>query len=167
MKKAISLLLLLAIIFMPAKAQDVENVKPVKNVILLIPGRDIAGNCFHGALAAMVYQPRQTEIEHRPVSLADSPHTFFECTYRRLGPYDFLLHDRTAQPYRLRFHLSGERRRQRYLPDRSGTCFPTADNRPGSGQDKTGQIDGTGFHLRIPACDTGRLFRPQLQPWQI
>lgn len=37
MKKAISLLLLLAIIFMPAKAQDVENVKPVKNVILLIP----------------------------------------------------------------------------------------------------------------------------------
>ena len=37
MKKAISLLLLLAVIFMPAKAQDVENVKPVKNVILLIP----------------------------------------------------------------------------------------------------------------------------------
>lgn len=36
MKKAISLLLLLAVIFMPAKAQDVENVKPVKNVILLI-----------------------------------------------------------------------------------------------------------------------------------
>ena len=37
MKKAISLLLLLAVIFMPVKAQDVENVKPVKNVILLIP----------------------------------------------------------------------------------------------------------------------------------
>ena len=37
MKKAISLLLLLAVILMPAKAQDVENVKPVKNVILLIP----------------------------------------------------------------------------------------------------------------------------------
>ncbi|WP_302459361.1 alkaline phosphatase [Parabacteroides johnsonii] len=37
MKKAISLLLLLTVIFMPAKAQDVENVKPVKNVILLIP----------------------------------------------------------------------------------------------------------------------------------
>ena len=37
MKKTITLLLLLAVIFMPAKAQDVENVKPVKNVILLIP----------------------------------------------------------------------------------------------------------------------------------
>ena len=31
------LLLLLSVIFMPVKAQDVENVKPVKNVILLIP----------------------------------------------------------------------------------------------------------------------------------
>lgn len=37
MEKTISLLLLLAVIFMPVKAQDVENVKPVKNVILLIP----------------------------------------------------------------------------------------------------------------------------------
>ena len=37
MKKTISLLLLLAVIFMPVKAQDVENVTPVKNVILLIP----------------------------------------------------------------------------------------------------------------------------------
>lgn len=36
MKKTISLLLLLSVIFMPVKAQDVENVKPVKNVILLI-----------------------------------------------------------------------------------------------------------------------------------
>ena len=37
MKKTVAFLLLLAIIFIPAKAQDVENVKPVKNVILLIP----------------------------------------------------------------------------------------------------------------------------------
>lgn len=37
MKKTITFLLLLAIIIMPAKAADVENVKPVKNVILLIP----------------------------------------------------------------------------------------------------------------------------------
>lgn len=37
MKKTITLLLLLAIVLMPVKAQDVENVKPVKNVILLIP----------------------------------------------------------------------------------------------------------------------------------
>ena len=80
MKKTISLLLLLSVIFMPVKAQDV------------------------------VYQPRQTEIEHRPVSLRNSPHAFFECPDRRLGSYDFLLHDRTTQPYRLRFHLPGERR---------------------------------------------------------
>lgn len=37
MKRTITLLLLLAVIFMPAKSQDIENVKPVKNVILLIP----------------------------------------------------------------------------------------------------------------------------------
>lgn len=37
MKKTITFLLLLAFIIMPAKAADVENVKPVKNVILLIP----------------------------------------------------------------------------------------------------------------------------------
>ncbi len=37
MKKTIAFLLLLACIFMPAKASDVENVKPVKNVIVLIP----------------------------------------------------------------------------------------------------------------------------------
>ena len=102
MKKTISLLLLLSVIFMPVKAQDVENVKPVKNVILLIPDGT--------SLATVVYQPRQTEIEHRPVSLRNSPHAFFECPDRRLGSYDFLLHDRTTQPYRLRFHLPGERR---------------------------------------------------------
>lgn len=37
MKKTITFLLLLAIIIMPAKGADVENVKPVKNIILLIP----------------------------------------------------------------------------------------------------------------------------------
>lgn len=37
MKKTITFLLLLAFIIVPAKAADVENVKPVKNVILLIP----------------------------------------------------------------------------------------------------------------------------------
>ena len=100
MKKTISLLLLLSVIFMPVKAQDVENVKPVKNVILLIPdGTSLA-------TVSMVYQPRQTEIEHRPVSLRNSPYAFFKCPDRRLCSYNFLLHDRTTQPYRLRFHLS-------------------------------------------------------------
>lgn len=37
MKRTITLLLLLAIVFVPVKAADVENVKPVKNIILLIP----------------------------------------------------------------------------------------------------------------------------------
>ena len=37
MKKTITFLLLLAFIIMPAKAAETENVKPVKNVILLIP----------------------------------------------------------------------------------------------------------------------------------
>lgn len=37
MKRTITFLLLFAFIFLPGKAQDVENVKPVKNVILLIP----------------------------------------------------------------------------------------------------------------------------------
>ncbi|RHJ90614.1 alkaline phosphatase [Parabacteroides bouchesdurhonensis] len=37
MKKTMAILLLLALIIMPTKAADVENVKPVKNVIVLIP----------------------------------------------------------------------------------------------------------------------------------
>ena len=37
MKKTITFLLLLAVVLIPIKAQDVQNVKPVKNVILLIP----------------------------------------------------------------------------------------------------------------------------------
>ena len=37
MKKTFAFLLLLAVILMPAKAVEKENVKPVKNVILLIP----------------------------------------------------------------------------------------------------------------------------------
>lgn len=37
MKRTITFLLLLVVILIPAKATDVENVKPVKNVILLIP----------------------------------------------------------------------------------------------------------------------------------
>ena len=37
MKKTIAILLLLALIIVPSKAADVENVKPVKNVIVLIP----------------------------------------------------------------------------------------------------------------------------------
>lgn len=37
MKRTITFILLLAVIILPVKAADVENVKPVKNVILLIP----------------------------------------------------------------------------------------------------------------------------------
>jgi len=37
MKKSMSFLLLLAILIGPLKAADIENVKPVKNIILLIP----------------------------------------------------------------------------------------------------------------------------------
>ena len=37
MKKTMTFLLLLAILIAPVKAAEVENVKPVKNVILLIP----------------------------------------------------------------------------------------------------------------------------------
>ena len=65
MKKTISLLLLLSVIFMPVKAQDVENVKPVKNVILLIPGQKVMIDSLYGALGLRWYTNRQTEIEHR------------------------------------------------------------------------------------------------------
>ena len=69
MKKTLAFLLLLAIIIMPANAVEKENVKPVKNVILLIPDGT--------SLAAMVYQPRQTEIEHRPVFVRNGAYAFF------------------------------------------------------------------------------------------
>ena len=69
MKKTLAFLLLLAIIIMPANAVEKENVKPVKNVILLIPD--------YRPLVAMVPRSQQTEIEHRPVFVRNGAYAFF------------------------------------------------------------------------------------------
>ena len=147
MKKTISLLLLLSVIFMPVKAQDVENVKPVKNVILLIPD---------GTSLATVSMARWLQWYTNP----DKPKLNIDpylCGTVRTHSSNAPIGDSAPTTS---CYMTGQ-------PSRSGTRFPTTDNRPGSCQNKTGQINGTGFHLRIPACNTGRLLRPQLQPWQI
>ena len=54
MKKTLAFLLLLAIIIMPANAVEKENVKPVKNVILLIPDGTSLATISIAPLVAMV-----------------------------------------------------------------------------------------------------------------
>ena len=105
MKKTISLLLLLSVIFMPVKAQDVENVKPVKNVILLIPDGTSLATVSMARWLQWYTNPDKPKLNIDPY-LRNSPYAFFKCPDRRLCSYNFLLHDRTTQPYRLRFHLS-------------------------------------------------------------
>ena len=76
MKKTLAFLLLLAIIIMPANAMEKENVKPVKNVILLIPdGTSL--DYLYRPLVAMVPRSQQTEIEHRPVFVRNGAYAFF------------------------------------------------------------------------------------------
>ena len=165
MKKTISLLLLLSVIFMPVKAQDVENVKPVKNVILLIPD---------GTSLATVSMARWLQWYTNP----DKPKLNIDpylCGTVRTHSSNAPIGDSAPTTS---CYMTGQPSRTGYVstyPENdgdndiypTGTRFPTTDNRPGSCQNKTGQINGTGFHLRIPACNTGRLLRPQLQPWQI
>ena len=74
MKKTLAFLLLLAIIIMPANAVEKENVKPVKNVILLIPdGTSLATI----SIARWLQWYQQTEIEHRPVFVRNGAYAFF------------------------------------------------------------------------------------------
>jgi len=77
MKKTLAFLLLLAIIIMPANAVEKENVKPVKNVILLIPDGTSLATYLYRPLVAMVPRSQQTEIEHRPVFVRNGAYAFF------------------------------------------------------------------------------------------
>lgn len=77
MKKTLAFLLLLAIIIMPANAVEKENVKPVKNVILLIPDGTSLAIYALSPLVAMVPRSQQTEIEHRPVFVRNGAYAFF------------------------------------------------------------------------------------------
>ena len=77
MKKTLAFLLLLAIIIMPANAMEKENVKPVKNVILLIPDGTSLATISIARLVAMVPRSQQTEIEHRPVFVRNGAYAFF------------------------------------------------------------------------------------------
>ena len=104
MKKTISLLLLLSVIFMPVKAQDVENVKPVKNVILLIPDGTSLATVSMARWLQWYTNPDKPKLNIDPY-LCGTVRT--HSSNAPIGDsYNFLLHDRTTQPYRLRFHLS-------------------------------------------------------------
>ena len=109
MKKTISLLLLLSVIFMPVKAQDVENVKPVKNVILLIPDGTSLATVSMARWLQWYTNPDKPKLNIDPY-LCGTVRTHSSNAPIGDSAYDFLLHDRTTQPYRLRFHLPGERR---------------------------------------------------------
>lgn len=110
MKKTISLLLLLSVIFMPVKAQDVENVKPVKNVILLIPDGTSLATVSMARWLQWYTNPDKPKLNIDPYLCGTVRTAFFRMPRSATRSYDFLLHDRTTQPYRLRFHLPGERR---------------------------------------------------------
>ena len=82
MKKTLAFLLLLAIIIMPANAVAKENVKPVKNVILLIPdGTSLATISIARWLQSVSYTHLQTvfrlsfffilrKLNHTPITAA-------------------------------------------------------------------------------------------------
>lgn len=108
MKKTITFLLLLAFIIMPAKAADVENVKPVKNVILLIPDGTSLATVSMARWLQWYTNPDKPNLNLDPVSVRYRTYTLIKCSDRRLCPDYFLLHDRLSEPYRLCLYLSGK-----------------------------------------------------------
>ena len=109
MKKTLAFLLLLAIIIMPANAVEKENVKPVKNVILLIPDGTSLATISIARWLQWYQDPSKPKlnidriVSERCVRILLTP-------YRRLRSYYIMLHDRTTEPYGLCIHLPGERR---------------------------------------------------------
>lgn len=79
MKKTITFLLLLAIIIMPAKAADVENVKPVKNVILLIPDGTSLATVSMARWLQWYTNPDKPNLNLDPVSVRNRAYALFKC----------------------------------------------------------------------------------------
>ena len=101
MKKLLSLLLLFSLGICIAKATDIEKVKPVKNVILLIPD---------GTSLQTVSLARWCQWYQNP----DKPHLNIDPFKRagwRLRSYYLLLYDRISQHCRVRIDTSLQRRR--------------------------------------------------------
>ena len=106
MKKTITFLLLLAFIIMPAKAADVENVKPVKNVILLIPDGTSLATVSMARWLQWYTNPDKPNLNLDPY-LCGTVRT--HSSNAPIGGSDyFLLHDRLSEPYRLCLYLSGK-----------------------------------------------------------
>ena len=108
MKKTLAFLLLLAIIIMPANAVEKENVKPVKNVILLIPDGTSLATISIARWLQWYQDPSKPKLNIDPY-LCGTVRT--HSSNAPIGDsYYIMLHDRTTEPYGLCIHLPGERR---------------------------------------------------------
>ena len=110
MKKTLAFLLLLAIIIMPANAVEKENVKPVKNVILLIPDGTSLATISIARWLQWYQDPSKPKLNIDPYLCGTVRTHSSNAPIGDSAPDYIMLHDRTAEPYGLCIHLPGERR---------------------------------------------------------
>ena len=90
MKKTLSLLLLLALIIIPARAADVQDVKPTKNVILFISDGTSLATVSTARWLQWYSHPDKPNL-NIDLYLWYSTYAFIRCAYRRLSSNDFML----------------------------------------------------------------------------
>ena len=134
MKKTLAFLLLLAIIIMPANAVEKENVKPVKNVILLIPDGTSLATISIARWLQWYQDPSKPKLNIDP----------YLCGTVRTHSSNAPIGDSAPTTS---CYMTGQ------------PCLPTAYHRIGGWKDVAGQSHGIGFHLRIPARYPGGLLR--------
>lgn len=159
MKKTLAFLLLLAIIIMPANAVEKENVKPVKNVILLIPDGTSLATISIARWLQWYQDPSKPKLNIDPY-LCGTVRT--HSSNRPIGDsssYYIMLHDRTTEPYGLCHPLTRRTTVQQILTRPTRPVLQAAYHRIGGWKDVAGQSHGIGFHLRIPARYPGGLLR--------
>ena len=158
MKKTLAFLLLLAIIIMPANAVEKENVKPVKNVILLIPDGTSLATISIARWLQWYQDPSKPKLNIDP----------YLCGTVRTHSSNAPIGDSapttscymTGQPSRTGYvSTHPENDGDNDIYPTAGPCFPTAYHRIGGWKDVAGQSHGIGFHLRIPARYPGGLLR--------
>ena len=138
MKKTLAFLLLLAIIIMPANAVEKENVKPVKNVILLIPDGTSLATISIARWLQWYQDPSKPKLNIDP----------YLCGTVRTHSSNAPIGDSAPTTS---CYMTGQ-------PSRTG-YVSTAYHRIGGWKDVAGQSHGIGFHLRIPARYPGGLLR--------
>lgn len=159
MKKTLAFLLLLAIIIMPANAVEKENVKPVKNVILLIPDGTSLATISIARWLQWYQDPSKPKLNIDP----------YLCGTVRTHSSNAPIGDSAPTTS---CYMTGQPSRTGYVstyPENDGDndiyptdparAFQPAYHRIGGWQDVAGQSYRIGFHLRIPARYPGGLLR--------